>query len=144
MAKQNVPSKTVNTALDKDEVVLGRHILEKHSQKQSGEMPVITHLAVTLEVLAHLNGFLDQVVEIFGDLRSKTLRLEDTQNLVTSDEADLRNTVAVTELDTDLGGGNTLTSQFDDLFANLFRRRLEPRRRSAAVWQSRRADALSL
>lgn len=86
----------------------------------------------------------DEVVQVLRNLRGETLALEDTQNLVTRHKADLRDAVAVTEGRTDLRGGNTLTGELHDLLHDLLGRRLQPRRRSAAVRQSRLANALSL
>ena len=122
-----VARETVNTRLDKNETELRIHVL-----------------AVALKVLAHTNSALDKVVEVLRDLRSKALRLEDTQDLVTSHKADLGDTVAVTQDGTNLRGGNTLTRHLDDLGDHLLRGSLEPRRRRARVRQSRSADTLTL
>ena len=122
-----VTGKTVDTGLDKNEAELGVHVL-----------------AVALKVLADGNGLLDEVVKVLRDLRSKTLRLEDTEDLVTGDETDLGNTLRVTELNTDLRGGHTLTGELDNLLDNLLGGGLEPRGGSAAVGQSRSGDTLSL
>jgi hypothetical protein len=66
-----------------------------------------------------------------------TVRLEDTKDLVTGDETDLGNTVRVTEGNTDLRWGQTLTGELDDVVDNIFWGRLEPRRGSATVRESR-------
>ena len=63
----------------------------------------------------------------------RTVGLQDTEDLVTGDEADLGDTVRVTEGNTDLGGGETLASQLGDVIADILGGGLEPRRRSAAV-----------
>lgn len=117
----------MDTRLDENQAELGVHVL-----------------AVALKVLANRNGLLDQVVEVLGDLRSKTLRLEDTEDLVTSDETHLSDTLRVTKLDTDLRRRHTLTGELGDLLNNLLGRGLEPRGGSAAVRQSRGGDTLSL
>ena len=122
-----VTSKTVDTRLDENQTELG-----------------ITVLSVALKVLANRDGLLDEVVKVLGDLRSKTLGLEDTEDLVTSDETNLGDTLGVTELDTDLRGGHTLTGELGDLLNNLLGGGLEPRRGGAAVRQSRGGDTLSL
>ncbi len=95
-------------------------------------------------MLAHRDGLLDEVVEVLGDLGSKTLRLEDTEDLVTGDETDLSDTLRVTELNTDLRRGHALTGELGDLLDNLLGGGLEPRGGSAAVRQSRGGDTLSL
>lgn len=84
------------------------------------------------------------MVQVLGNLRSKTLALENTQDLVTSDRAHLGHTVAVTELSTDLRRSNTLTSELNDLLDDLLWRSLEPGRRVAAVRESRLADTLTV
>jgi len=66
-----------------------------------------------------------------------TLGLEDTENFVTSDEADLGDAVGVTEGDADLGRSETLPGEFDDVVDDILRCCLEPRGRSAAVGQGR-------
>lgn len=65
-------------------------------------------------------------------------------HLVTSHESDLGNTLRVTELNTDLRGGETLSGELEDLVGDLLRGSLEPRRGSSSVWQGRRGDTLSL
>lgn len=55
-----------------------------------------------------------------------TLALQHPEDLVTGDEAHLRDPVRVTEGDTDLGWSETLASEFDDVFHDLFRGGLEP------------------
>lgn len=74
-----VPGETVDTGLDQNKTELG-----------------ISVLPVTLKVLANSNSLLDQVVKVFGDLRSQTVGFEDTEDLVTSNVLDLGNTVLVT------------------------------------------------
>ena len=66
----------------------------------------------------------------------RTLGFEDTEDLVTGDEAHLGDTVRVTEGNTDLGWGQALAGELDDLVDDIFVCGLEPRRRSAAVGES--------
>jgi len=73
-----VSAETVDSGFDQDEAELG-----------------VLVLAVALEVLPDGDGLLDQHVEIFWDFWCKTIRLEDSQNLVTSDDLDLSDTMAV-------------------------------------------------
>ena len=68
-----------------------------------------------------------------GGSVKRTLGLEDTENLVTGDEADLGDAVGVTEGNTDLGGGQALAGELDDLVNNIVGGGLEPRRGRAAV-----------
>lgn len=52
-------------------------------------------LAVSFEMLADGDSLLDQHVKVLGYLRCETIRLEDTQDFVTSDDLDLSNTVRI-------------------------------------------------
>ena len=54
------------------------------------------------------------------------MSLQDPQDLVTRDEPHLGNPVRVTERDTDLGGGETLTGELGDLVDDVFGGGLEP------------------
>ena len=73
-------------------------------------------LSVSLQVLPNVHGLLDQVVEVLGDLRSETVLLQDSQDLVSSDSLNLRNTVVVSEDDPDLRGGGALLGELNNLF----------------------------
>jgi hypothetical protein len=66
----------------------------------------------------------------------RTLRLENTEDLVTGDEADLGDTMRITEGDTDLRGRQTLAGKLDDLVNDIVVGGLEPRGRSPAVGES--------
>jgi len=89
----------VDSALDEDEAELA-----------------ILILSVSLQVLPNVHGLLDQVVEVLGDLRSETVLLQDSEDLVSSDSLNLRNTVVVSEDDTDLRGGGALLGELNNLF----------------------------
>lgn len=68
-----------------------------------------------LKVLSDGNSLLDEGIEVLGEGRSETVHLEDTEDLVAGDAADLGDTVGVTEDDTDLGGSHTLTGELEDV-----------------------------
>ena len=124
----------MDTRLDQDETELG-----------------VLVLAVGLEVLADGDGLLDEVPEVLGDRGRETLSvsdktnhdikegvirtvaLQDTEDLVTGDEADLGDTVRVTEGDADLRGRQALAGELGDLVDDVLRARLEPRGGRAAV-----------
>ena len=59
--------------------------------------------------------------------------LEDTEDLVSGDKADLGDSRGITQGDTDLGGGQALAGELDDLVNNIVGGGLEPRRGRAAV-----------
>ena len=72
-----------------------------------------------------------------------TVRLEDTEDLVTSHEADLGDTVRITEGDTDLGGRETLARELGDVLDDVLGRGLEPGRGCAAVGEGGGRNALA-
>ena len=67
----------------------------------------------------------------------RTVGLQDTEDLVTSDEAHLWDTVRVAEGNTNLRGCQTLARQLRDVLDDILRRGLQPRRGSAAVGKGR-------
>jgi len=90
-------------------------------------------LSVSLEMLTNSYGLLDQHVQVFWDLWGEAIGLENSENLVTSDNLNLCDTVRISENNTDLRGGCSLLCKFADLVDNLFRRSLQPCRRSPRV-----------
>lgn len=116
----------MDTGLDENEAELG-----------------VLVLSVALEVLAHVDGLLDKVVEVLGDLGGKTVGLEDSKDLVSSGELDLRHTVGITENDANSRGSKTLASVSDDLFLDLLNRELEPAGSLAGVGNGRSCHSLA-
>lgn len=94
-------------------------------------------------MLADGDRLLDKMVQILWEFWSQTVGLEDTHDLVTGDILHLSNTVLVTKDNTNLGWGNTLLGEPDDVFADLIRGNLEPGWWSAAIWQSRGGNTLT-
>jgi hypothetical protein len=121
-----VTSQTVDSGLDKNQAELG-----------------VLVLSVLLQVLTDLDSLLDKHVQILWDLRSQTVGLEDTNDLLASDRLDLGDTVGVTKDDTDLRRSQTLLGKFADVFFNIGSRDLEPRRRSALVRAGTLRDTLA-
>ena len=76
-------------------------------------------LAEPVEVLAHRDGLLDQVVKILRDLRGEARSLEDAEHLGVGDCADLGDAMLVPERDADLGGGVALLGELADLVGGL-------------------------
>ena len=58
------------------------------------------HLPVPLKMFADGNSLLDQVVQILRNGGSKSLLLQDSQDLISSDKAHLGDTVGITQDDT--------------------------------------------
>jgi len=107
----------VDTGLDENETELG-----------------VLVLSVALEMLADGDSLLDQHVEILWDFWGEAIGLEDSENLVTSDHLNLRNTMRISEDNTDLRWSSTLLRKLADLVHDLLGGGLEPRRRSPGVW----------
>lgn len=114
----------------------------RFDQNQS-ELGVLV-LSVSLQVLSDRDSLLDQEVQILWDLWGQTVGLQDTQDLVTSDNLGLGNTVRVSQQDTDLGWSQTLSGVLDDLLNNGLRRELEPSWSVSGVWKRRRRDTFTL
>lgn len=96
-----------------------------------------------LQMLAHLHSLADEVVQILGEGGGKTLSLEDTSNGGSSDVLHGSNTVGIPKLDTDLGGGETLTGVLDNLVLDVSNRGLQPGGGVTAIGDSASAHALS-
>ena len=99
--------------------------------------------AVLVEVLAHVDGALDEAVEIFRKVGGLTVVLQDTEDLAASDGLDLSDTHRVTEFSTDHGGRDTLLGLLDDGLDEVAGGLLEPGGRGAAEGESRGSLALA-
>ena len=110
--------------------------------KNQAELGVLI-LAVCIQMLTDLDSLLDKHVQILRDLRSQSVGLEDTNDLLASDGLDLGDTVGVTKDDTNLRRSQTLLGELADVFFNIGSRDLEPRRRSALVRAGTLGDTLS-
>ena len=75
-------------------------------------------LSVSFKMLSDGDGLLDQVVKIFWELWGTTVLLEDSEDLSTSQESDLWDTVLISQGDTDLRWGQTLLGELGDQFNN--------------------------
>ena len=121
-----VAGEAVDAALDEDEAELG-----------------VLVLAVALEVLADLDGLLDEHVQILGNLGGEAVGLEDADDLLAGDGLDLGDAVGVAEDDADLGGGEALLGELANMLLDLLGADLEPRGGSALVGAGGLGDALS-
>ena len=72
-----------------------------------------------------------------SDITSKTLtiRLEDTKDLVPSNESHLGDAMRIAEGNTDLGRAQPLAGELADVLNNILRGSLEPYRGSTAIWK---------
>jgi hypothetical protein len=100
-------------------------------------------LAVFFQVLSDLNSLLDKHVKILWDFRGKTVGLQNTNNLLSGNMLDLRDTVGISQDNTNLGWGQTLLCELAHMFLNVRGRDLKPRRRRALVREGSLRDTLS-
>lgn len=75
---------------------------------------------------------------------SKTDSSQKTWRILTSDDLNLSDTMAVSEDDTDLRWSSTLSCKFADVVDHGLGGALEPGRNGSRVWDGRGADTLSL
>ncbi len=67
-------------------------------------------LAVFLQMFSHIDGLFNEVVKVFGEFWGESILLQDSENLIASDTFDLRNTIVISEDDTDLRRGAAFLS----------------------------------
>jgi len=101
-------------------------------------------LAVALKMLANGDGLLDELIEVFWDFWRQTVRLEDSENLVSGDDLDLCDTVRITEQYTNLRRGVSLLGKLANLILHLIRGGLQPSWRVSAVWDGGGCNALAV
>ena len=94
-------------------------------------------------MLTDLNSLLDEHVKILRDVRGKSVGLQKTNNLLSSDSLDLGNAIGVTKNDTNLGGSQTLLGQLAHMFLHICSRDLEPGWWRPFVWQSTLGNTLT-
>lgn len=101
-------------------------------------------LSVSFQVLSNGNSLSNQVVQVFWNFWRQTVRLQDSHDLVTSDNTSLSNTVSISQQNTDLRWSQTLSGVLDNLLNDRFRGQLEPAWSISGIWNSRRRDTLTL
>ncbi len=75
-----IPGYSVDSALDQDQSELG-----------------VLVLPIPLQVLTNRDGLLDQMEQVFRDLRSQSVLLENSEDLRPSDVLDLRYSMSISE-----------------------------------------------
>ena len=68
-----------------------------------------------LKMFPDVYSFLDKMVQVLRDLRSKTSLLQDSENFASSDTLDLRNSMAISESNANLRWRRTLLCHFVNL-----------------------------
>lgn len=84
-------------------------------------------------MLAHVDGLLDQEVELLRERRGESVGFEDADDLVAGDGAHLSDAVAISEDLADLGWADALLRVVADDLNAVLTAELEPVRRGAAV-----------
>lgn len=123
-------------------VVSGQSVDSRLNQNQS-ELGVLV-LSVSFQVLSDRDSLLDQEVQVLWDLWSQTVGLQDSQDLVTSDNLGLGDTVSISQENTNLRRSQTLSGVLDDLLNNVVRAQLEPSWSVSGVWKSGGGDTFTL
>jgi len=121
---------------DTDGLVVAGETVDTGLDENKTELRVLI-LSVALKMLADSNGLLDQHIQVLWNLWGKTIGFENSQDLVTSNDLDLSDTMRVTEDNTDLRWSGTFLRKLANLVDDLLGSGLQPRRRSARVWESR-------
>ena len=97
-----------------ESVVSGKSV-DSALHKNQPELSILV-LSVSLQVLSDIHCLLDQMVQVLRNLRSKSVFLQDSENLIAGDTLNLGDAIVVSENDADLRGRGALLGQFDNLF----------------------------
>ena len=122
-----VSSKSVNSGLDENESEFAVSI--------SSEF---------LNMLSDVDSLLDHVEEILWDRWSNSLNLENSKDLGSGDSLNLRNSVLISQNDTDLRRRLTSLGHLDDFFSQISCRDLNPAWWSLSVRKTSTGNTLSL
>lgn len=123
-------------------VVSGQSVDSRLDQNQS-ELRVLV-LSVSLQVLSDRDSLLDQEVQVLWDLWSQTVGFQNSQDLVTSDNLGLGDTVSISQENTNLRWSQTLSGVLDNVLDNVTRGQLEPSWSVSRVWESGGRNTFSL
>lgn len=83
-------------------------------------------LAVSLQMLSDGDRLLNQVVEILRESRGKSSLLEDAEDLVAGDPADLGDAVPISQHDTNLRGSHALLGELGNVVDHIVSGELKP------------------
>ena len=100
--------------------------------------------SMLLDMLSNVNSLLDQVVEILWQGGSDSIDLEDSQNLRSGDSFNLRNTVLISQENTNLGWGRSSLGQLNHLISQILSRDMNPAWWSFSVWKTSTGNTFSL
>merc|ERR1712050_179410 len=88
-------------------------------------------------------SFKPRTVKVLWNINLDTLRLEDSEDLVSGDVLALANTVLVSDLDTDGGWSEALLGELDNGLDDIVLAHSEPVWRLSDVWESAGAHTLA-
>ena len=110
--------------------------------KNESELGVFV-LSELFEMLSDRDSLLNQVIEVFGNLGSQAVFLQDSEDFASSDALDLWNADLVPESDTDLGRGVALLGKLDNRVNQVVGRNGDPRRSRLSVRKASAADTFA-
>eukprot|EP00344_Euplotes_crassus_P002743 CAMPEP_0197003248 /NCGR_PEP_ID=MMETSP1380-20130617/7570_1 /TAXON_ID=5936 /ORGANISM="Euplotes crassus, Strain CT5" /LENGTH=128 /DNA_ID=CAMNT_0042421695 /DNA_START=36 /DNA_END=419 /DNA_ORIENTATION=- len=99
---------------------------------------------VGFKMLSHGDSLLDEVIQIFWNFWSKSVVLQNSQDLGTSDTLYLGNTVLISKEDTDLGWVESLLGKSDNLVAQVVDGNFQPAWWSSSIREASSGDTFSI
>ena len=121
-------------------VVTGEPVDSALGQNES-EFGILV-LSALLQVLSDVNSLFDQMVQVFWDLWGEALLLQDSEDFASSDMFNLRDSVTISESDTNLRWRATLLGELDNLLDEIVGRDLNPAGCSLSVREASTSDSL--
>ena len=100
--------------------------------------------SMLLDMLSNVNSLLDQVVKVLRQRRGNSVHLEDSEDLRSSDSLNLRDTVLISQQDTDLRWSRSSLGQLNHLISQILSRDMNPAWWSFSVWKTSTGNTLSL
>ena len=100
--------------------------------------------SVSFKMLSDIDGLLDHVEEVLGDLGSETILLQNSKDFAASDPFNLGNAVVISKNDTNLRRRGSLFSHFYNLFNEIIGGDLDPARGSLSEGKTSSGNTLAL
>ena len=97
-----------------------------------------------LNMLSYIDGFFDKMIEIFWEVWSNSGYFQNSEDLLTSDMVDLRNTILISENNTDLRWWWPSLGHSCDLLGQVSCWDLSPTWWCFSVWKTSAGNTLSL
>ena len=96
------------------------------------------------QVLSDVNSLFDQMVQVFRDLWCEAGLLQDSEDFASGNALHLRDSMAISESDTNLGWRATLLRKLVNLLNEIVGRNLDPAGRRLSVWEASASDTFTL